>query len=262
MDHQRTAHGRGATARRRTVLRTPEVVIDRRVHRNAHLLIWQILGSSTITVDSTDTLVPPGYACWIPAGSPHALVVHKDSTMLPVFFDPTPVNAHLRPRSLHRVSAELSEVLTALVQQQYSYASGADLQGQAAALLVSASTADDDGWLPWPRSSPVLSVASTLSQAPGDQRSPAELAASVNVSERTLQRRFLKETGLTLQQWRARNRLVRALEMLRGGTLVSVAAAQVGYRDVSAFRRAFKAHFGVPPSRHSSVEDAGGPSTR
>ncbi|RRD03569.1 helix-turn-helix domain-containing protein [Arachnia propionica] len=57
----------------------------------------------------------------------------------------------------------------------------------------------------------------------------------------------------TLQQWRTRNRLVQALGMLRAGVLIDVAAHRVGYHDPSAFRRAFKAHFGVAPSRHAAI---------
>lgn len=231
---------------------TPPVTISARVHHDFHLLIWQIAGSSALRVGSRDLHLPSEHGCWIPVGVWHSLAVGQDSVMLPVSFSPTPLSGRLATGGLHRISADLRVLLLAIIQQQYSFAADVDLEGQAVSVLLTSSTAGVAP--PWPQSPAVLTVASRLSKHPEDHRSAAELARSVHLSERTLQRRFLTETGLTMQQWRTRNRLVQALGMLRAGVLIDVAAHRVGYRDPSSFRRAFKAHFGVPPSRHEAVQ--------
>ena len=232
-------------------LGTPPVMIPRRVHHDWHVLIWQITGSSSVQVNSREVHLPAEHGCWIPAGVWHSLTVGEDSVMLPVSFSRTPLSDSLTAGGLHPVDADLHCLLLAIIQQQYSFASDVDLEARAVAVLLTSSTAGVAP--PWPRTPAILAVASELSTHPDDPRNSAELADSVHLSERTLQRRFLAETGLTLQQWRTRNRLVLALGMLRSGVLIDVAAHRVGYRDPSAFRRAFKAHFGVPPSRHAVV---------
>ncbi|MDO5067784.1 MAG: AraC family transcriptional regulator [Propionibacteriaceae bacterium] len=236
-------------------LTTPPVTISSRVHHDSHVLIWQVSGSSSVQVASRELHLPAEHACWIPAGAWHSLTVGEDSVMLPISFSPTTTSNRLAIGTLHPIPEDLRVLLLAILQQQYSYASDVDLEGQAVSALLTESTAGVAP--PWPRSTAVLTVASQLSTQPDDQRSAAELAASVHVSERTLQRRFLAETGLTLQQWRTRNRLVQALGMLRAGALVDVTAHRVGYRDPSAFRRAFKTYFGVAPSRHEVIATHG-----
>ncbi|MDO5083092.1 MAG: AraC family transcriptional regulator [Arachnia propionica] len=232
-------------------LTTPPVTISPRVHHDWHVLIWQVAGSSSVQVASREVHLPAEHGCWIPTGVWHSLTVGRDSVMLPISFSPTPTSNHLAAGTLHTVSQDLRVLLLAILQQQYSYASDVDLEGQAVAALLANSSAGVAP--PWPQSPALLTIVSQLSTRPDDHRSAADLAASVHLSERTLQRRFLVETGLTLQQWRTRNRLVQALGMLRAGVLIDVTAHRVGYHDPSTFRRAFKAHFGVAPSRHAAI---------
>lgn len=229
----------------------PPVHIDRRVHDDTHLLIWQVCGSSAVVVGDRHVVLSARYGCWVPAGVWHELTVSADSVMLPIFFERTANTAVLAAGSVHPIDAELHLLLLAILQQQHSFAAEVDVEGKAVAMLLARNA---DGVMPrWPTSREAGEVASVLARDPGDTRTSTELAEIVHLSERTLQRRFRDETGLTLQQWRVRNRLVNALGMLRAGALVNVAAARVGYSDVSAFRRAFKQHFGVSPSAHASL---------
>src|SRR6202042_3089873 len=78
----------------------------------------------------------------------------------------------------------------------------------------------------------------------------AELARGAGASLRTLQRLFPTETGLTLEAWRQKARLITAVAMLSGGAPVAVTAADCGYDSPSAFINAFRRQFGVTPGRH------------
>ncbi|MDQ1102784.1 AraC-like DNA-binding protein [Nocardioides zeae] len=69
---------------------------------------------------------------------------------------------------------------------------------------------------------------------------------------RTLERRFRAETGLSLRQWRIRNRMEAAAVLLRSRTTTAAVAHRVGYTDLSAFRRVFKAHFGTTPGEYAA----------
>ncbi|WP_292959489.1 helix-turn-helix domain-containing protein [Novosphingobium sp. UBA1939] len=69
------------------------------------------------------------------------------------------------------------------------------------------------------------------------------------MTERTLQRRFLDETGLTFGQWHQQARLLFALERLARGDRIIDVAMDSGYTSQSAFTAMFRRHFGAPPSR-------------
>jgi AraC family L-rhamnose operon transcriptional activator RhaR len=64
-----------------------------------------------------------------------------------------------------------------------------------------------------------------------------------------LNRLLKKETGLTLGQLRAQQRLAKAKELLSNGVQVGNAAAMVGLPDQSYFARWFRRQTGQLPSR-------------
>ena len=61
----------------------------------------------------------------------------------------------------------------------------------------------------------------------------------MGVSEKTLSRIFLRETGLSFRVWRQRVRLLGALPALANGERVTDVALACGYDSLSAFIAAF-----------------------
>lgn len=84
----------------------------------------------------------------------------------------------------------------------------------------------------------------------------AQVAASLNLSERTL-RRQLAQQGLSYRQLLDEGRRSRALDLMTSGYRpINEVAAAVGFADARAFGRAFKRWTGHPPSRlRASVAD-------
>jgi AraC-like DNA-binding protein len=77
---------------------------------------------------------------------------------------------------------------------------------------------------------------------------PSELAATCQISLRTLQRHFRKNYGVTVAQWLRELRLSYAYKSLQTGKSVKEAAFDHGYKQISHFSREFKNHFGFCPS--------------
>ncbi|AOR80247.1 AraC family transcriptional regulator [Novosphingobium resinovorum] len=102
--------------------------------------------------------------------------------------------------------------------------------------------------LAMPRDPRLLLIARALLDDPGDRRGMDAWALWAGVSERTLSRRFVAETGYSYTTWRQRARLMRALEMLAEGGAVTTVALDLGYDSVSAFIAMFKRMLGETPA--------------
>ena len=103
--------------------------------------------------------------------------------------------------------------------------------------------------LPLPSDRRALALAERLQEQPADPASLSDLARRAGASLRTLQRLFPAETGLTLEAWRQKARLIWSITRLSGGASVTAAAFDCGYDSPSAFITAFKRQFGVTPGR-------------
>ena len=94
-----------------------------------------------------------------------------------------------------------------------------------------------------------------LRSDPTDTPRIRDLAAELGVSDRTLERRFLADGGLTLGEWRQRSRITRAIALLAGGGDVKDVALEVGYATPSAFVTAFKKYVGTTPGKVTNTKN-------
>ncbi|MGW9351269.1 helix-turn-helix domain-containing protein [Nocardiopsis flavescens] len=227
----------------------PPVSLEGMIEDDKHLLLWQARGESDFTIDGEPRVLASGHALWLPARTPHAFTVRENSVLLPMFFDVAVTATTLREPTAITVDRDLRTLFLGFIQASYSLIRpNVNIARQILALieerpvLVTA--------LPLPTTESALLVAESLRFNPGDDRSVNELAASVHSSARTIERAFLAQTGMTLRQWRIRNRMEAAGILLRSHTLLDAVARRVGYTSTSAFRRVFKGHFGMTPGEY------------
>ena len=82
-----------------------------------------------------------------------------------------------------------------------------------------------------------------------DDLSLQTVARAIATSRRQLQRAFAETGGTSFRRELQRVRMVRAAELLREGSLsVQAVAGAVGYRQAAQFAKAFRRHYGAPPS--------------
>jgi AraC family transcriptional regulator of adaptative response / methylphosphotriester-DNA alkyltransferase methyltransferase len=76
-----------------------------------------------------------------------------------------------------------------------------------------------------------------------------KVARTIATSRRQLQRAFAEVGETSFRRELQRVRMARAAELLEGGTLsVQAVAGAVGYRQAAQFAKAFRRHYGAPPS--------------
>jgi transcriptional regulator GlxA family with amidase domain len=98
---------------------------------------------------------------------------------------------------------------------------------------------------------PVVSAAMAFTNAHLRDATVREVARAAGVSERTLRRVFMADTGMTWREYQLENRLLRAMAILaESGTTILDVATLVGFDSVSAFTRAFARYSGETPTAY------------
>lgn len=217
--------------------------------------MWQVRGTADFSLRRPDThtwsdfQVTGGHALWVPVDYRHRAHVHENSTMLPTMYPAASTATRLTGPVIVPVSDVLQALLLAQLQVNHTVVQHrANIARQILALIEDAPKVNDN--LPTPTSEPARRIADAIRFNPGDDRSAADLAASVHTSLRSIQRSFAAETGMNLQQWRTSVRVIAGAELLRSGSSLTAVAGRTGYAEVSSFCRAFKSHYGVPTGEY------------
>jgi AraC-like DNA-binding protein len=224
-----------------------------RIERHDHpwgQLTFCISGVMRVAGDAAAWLSPPTRAIWLPPGVPHEIVmkgeVHARFLYLaPELAEPLPT----APQVLE-ASPLLRELILHILQIRTLHAEApaeARLAGLVVDLLLAARPIDFA--LPLPSDRRALALAERVQVAPADNASLAQLARVSGASLRTLQRLFRAETGLTLEAWRQKARLMAGVASLGDGASVTAAALDCGYESSSGFIAAFKRQFGITPGQ-------------
>lgn len=217
--------------------------------RHAHdwpQLIYASAGVMTVWTEQGSWVAPPSWAVWVPGGVAHAIRFTGQSAMRSLYIRPGLGDGLPAACTVVGVSPLLRELVLRTVElgrldrRRPADRAMADL---VMAELVRHPAAPFD--LPMP-SDPAARAAARLLEA-GDG---GDLARRVGLSQRTLERRFQDQTGLSLGAWRRQARLLSALRGLAGGQPVKAVAETAGYRSPSAFVAAFRVAFGVTPGRY------------
>jgi AraC-like DNA-binding protein len=211
-----------------------------------HQLAWAGQGILVVECQDATWVLPPTRALWVPAGIVHAPACVGPALMQSLYLAPTGSNEWSSP-TVVVVEPLLADLIGYLERDL-----AADQRERAVALVRDLLRPAETGAVhaPLPRDKRARMVASALRAHPEDQRDLAGWAASVNVSGRTLARRFREETGVPFGQWRTAVRVQAALVLLAQDAPVSRVARRVGYDTTSAFVAAFRKHTGVTPGAY------------
>lgn len=219
-------------------------------HERAQLLAVTS-GSIAVTAHGSTFVAPPERAVWVPADTVHE-TRHLASTRLRTLYVSSDAVPGLSSRTtVIQVSPLMRELISLIVARPRRYdEAGAD--GRLVSVLLDqlAGAAALPLNLPMPKSEPLLSIATRLLENPAEIPSLNDLADSMQVSPRTLERQFKSETGLSLRSFRRQARLLRSLELLSSNMSVSTISDQLGFGEPSAFIAMFRAAFGITPGRY------------
>ncbi|MGV1760554.1 AraC family transcriptional regulator [Rhizobium sp. A22-96] len=222
-------------------------------HQHQHpqgQLILALHGAVTCTAESGVWIVPPDCGLWVPGGVPHSNHVTSNARLTYLFVEP---GAAVLPDECCTLSVSpmLREMILRLADLSESDAPDPHVDRLMRVMLDELALMPRERLeLPVSAHPKIASIATTLLADPSDRRTLAQWAEHIAVSERTLKRLMVEETGLSFGRWRRQLHLVIALRELAGGASVQQVAGDLGYESTTAFIVMFKKVLGTTPSRY------------
>ena len=225
-------------------------------HRKGQL-IFALRGGVTCRVPSGLWMVPPHCGVWVPGGMQHSNLATANARLFFVYIEPEVVALPDRCCTLS-ISPLLRELIVELSDQAAEDDEREKLLTKVL-LRELPRMAVQHLHVPFSPEPRLKRIASALAEDPSDRSTLAEWASRVALSESSLARLVVKETGLTFGRWRQQFHLIVAIRELASGASVQQVSAELGYESVTAFITMFKKALGKPPGRYldSVLRDAG-----
>jgi AraC-like DNA-binding protein len=212
-------------------------------------LVYAANGAIHVTVAGQSWLIPSARAVWLPPGTPHGLRMRGATGLRTLYIPPERCTGLFRTALGIAVTALLRELILELVRIGHVRAADRFHLALGEAMLVMLARAER---LPLSLSLPVdrraLQVAHAILADPARDILLETLALESGGSLRTIQRRFVDETGMSVAEWRQVARLMMAAALLLDGESVTEVAFASGYAGASAFIHAFRRRVGQTPS--------------
>lgn len=218
-------------------------------HEKGQLVI-ALHGAVTCRVPDAVWLVPASHAVWIPGSVAHSNRATPNARLCLLFIDPAFAPLPDRCCTL-AITPLVREIVLHLADQPQQYTAHSTTGRLVDVLLELLRYPPDHPLrLPMPEDSRIRKITDSLIATPSDRSTLARWAERVAMSERSLSRLMLKQTGLSFVKWRQQLHLVIALHQLSAGASVQQVASELGYASTTAFITMFKQTFGAPPARY------------
>ena len=217
---------------------------------NKHQLIHALQGVMAVSTAHGHWVVPPSRGLWMPAGETHAIRCMGEVHMRSLFVRPEVAPKLFMACSVVAVSPLLRELIRAAADVVHPCVPNSR-DGRLLRLMLDELRALPvlPLSLPTPSDARIAHICERLIKQPGDNSPLADWAQHLGVTDKTIQRLFMAQTGMSFGRWRQQARLLRALELLARGDKVIDIALALGYESPSAFTTMFKKQFGQAPSQ-------------
>ena len=226
-----------------------EAEVPLHVHRKGQLIL-ALHGAVTCTAGTEIWIVPPNCGVWIPGGVPHSARATANARLNYLFVEPGSAKLPENSCTL-AVSPMIREMVDRLARERADYHADSHAARIARVILDELAQMPHERFnLPISSHPKIRAMADALTIEPSDRSTLSDWANRVAMSDRSLARLLIRETGLTFGRWRQQLHLVVALRELATGEPVQNVAAKLGYDSVNAFITMFKKALGSTPAQY------------
>ncbi|WGS52850.1 helix-turn-helix transcriptional regulator [Paraburkholderia sp. D15] len=218
-------------------------------HRKGQLVL-ALHGAVTCQVAGALWIVPPQCGVWIPGDMPHSNRATPNAQLCYLFAESGIVDLPKECCTLS-ISPMVREIILYLAAAPLDYEKGGHIDQLARVLLRELTLMPVERlYLPVTDHPKIRQIADALNVNPGDRSTISQWGKRLAMSERSLARLIVNETGLTFGRWRQQLQLLVAVRELAGGASVQRVSDELGYESVTAFITMFKKALGHPPGRY------------
>lgn len=202
-------------------------------------------------------MVPPGRGVWLPAHVEHSLRFIGAVKARTLFVDPL-ARADLPAQcQVVQISSLLRELILISLTIPPDYLPGGRDERIMELLLDELRLLPTlPLHLPEPKDPELMALCHQICTELSHLWELEDVAKRLNISSRTLSRRFQRETGLRFSDWVRQAKLLEALQQLAAGNSVIDVALALGYESPSAFSAMFRRSLGVSPSEYFSLTES------
>lgn len=225
----------------------PGTFLETHYHRRAQFL-YGATGLMEVGTDDGAWVVPPHCGVWIPAQKPHRVRMVGVSTRS-LYIEPSAAPRGVQRCEVLLVSPLLRQLLLEAIEIPVLYDKrGRDGLVMRLALEEIARAATLPFFAPLPSDQQLHALCVEFLYAPSIQVVSGEWADKLHQSERTFNRFFRLQTGMSFGEWRQHACLIAALSRLAEGRTVTTVALELGYENPGAFSTMFRRRLGFSPS--------------
>jgi AraC-like DNA-binding protein len=220
-----------------------------------HYLLYASSGTFILEVEDMQWFLPPQRAAWVRADvqiriqakgpiTSSSILFARDSIATPTFdcrvFAVTPL---AREMILYAMQWDINRTPENSAADQFF--------GTVAHVCMEIAMNAEQFWLPRPKSTELGSAMDYILGHLPTKLTVDEIAQAVNVSNRTLARRFVDEAKITCGQFIHHARMLRAMELLaEHKTPIIDVAFSVGFESTSSFNTAFRRFTQETPTQY------------
>lgn len=219
-------------------------------HRKGQLLLV-LRGILTCEAEGGFWIIPPQSAIWIPSEALHKITAAGSIECYVAFIAPD-VASPLSPKCC-AVSATplLRELLIRSADFPLLYPDGG-IESHLVTLLLDEIAVAPTGnlHLPMPTDARLRKIVEMIMETPSDRGTIQSWSRRVGLSERTLARLLMQETGMSFGRWRQQFHLMLAVKWLGSGSSVQKTADDLGYESAGSFVTMFRKALGTSPARY------------
>ncbi len=229
---------------------TDGMELDFHRHRKAQLLLT-IRGVVTCEAGNGLWIVPPQCAIWIPAGVMHNIKGLGTIEAYCAFIEPAAAPVLSATCCTASVTPLLRELLVRCAHFPALYREGGAESHLVTLLLDEIAAAPTENLhLPMPTDHRLRRIAEMMMTTPSDRGTMGSWARRVGLSERTLARMMVDQTGMSFGRWRQQLTIMLALQWLGKGASIQKVAADLGYESSGSFVTMFRKVLGTSPGRY------------
>lgn len=219
-------------------------------HSKGQLLLL-LRGAFTSEVEGGLWLAPPQSAIWVPGGVLHRISAAGTIECYVAYIDSRAASGLPSKCCTISTTPLLRELVIRSAGFPWLYPEGGTETRLIALLLDEVSAAPIGNLhLPMPTDARLRKIVETIMKDPADRGTVQTWAVRVGLSERTLARLIVQETGMSFGRWRQQLQILLAVKWLSTGTSVQQVADGLGYESAGNFVTMFRKALGTSPGRY------------